>query len=228
VLQEFQKSDLGFARRAWADATHFGISGGKGNPRQLRQYIAHLRVALDQAKDMQTQRRLQERIGKLLGGSAVLWISDFTPTGAEVRKRLAERTAEALRGAMRGGALPGGGTALYACKLKLLQKYKAAKNTDERMAYYILSRAVEAPLRALLANAGIESPGVIYQIDRAGPGFGYDIRQGRVVNLAEAGILDAASVVWEGAYRAIYGAALALTVDTIIHRSNPPQEFLNA
>ena len=220
-----QAADLGFARRAWADHEYFGISGGKGDPRQLRQHIAALRVAFANNDDPQTRKRLQERIGKLLSGSAVLWIGDPSPITAQARKELAERTAEAMRGAMHSGVLPGGGLALLSCKPFLLERYHQAVDPDERAAYRILARAVEAPIRALLHNAGAEPVEILAQIRAAGRGCGYDVIQRKIVNMAEAGIVDSAAVVREAAYRAIHGAALALTVDVLIHRANPPAVY---
>ena len=224
-LLNVQASDFGFARRAWADHENFGISGGKGDPRQLRQHIAMLRSTFAKSNDSQRRKRLQERIGKLLGGSAVLWIGDPSPIAAQARKELAERTAEAMRGAMRSGVLPGGGLALLACKPLLLENYQQAKDPDERAACRILARAVEAPIRALLQNAGEEPVEILAQIAAAERGCGYDVVQRKIANLAETGIMDSAAVIREAAYRAIHGAALALTVDVLIHRTNSPDAY---
>lgn len=224
-LKGLQTSDFGLARRAWADKEYFGIAGGKGDPRRLRQHLATLRAAFAQSDDPGRRKRLQERIGKLLGGAAVLKIGHPSPISAQARKELAERTAEAMRGAMRSGVLPGGGIALLACQPSLLEKYHRAEDPDERAAYRILARAVEAPLQALLENAGKEPAVILAQIAAAGPGCGYDVLQGKIVAMQEAGILDSAAVIREAIYRAIHGAALALTVDVLVHRSNPPAMY---
>jgi chaperonin GroEL len=224
-LNHLQVSDFGFARRAWADHQYFGISGGKGDPRQLRQHIAALRMAYANSLDPQHRKRLQERIGKILGGSAELFVGDPSPFAAEMRKELAERTAEAMRGALRSGVLPGGGIALLACKKILLEKFHQARDTDERAAYRILAAAVEAPIRTLLDNAGENPFELMPQITLADQAIGFDVIQQKMVNMAEAGIVDSAAVVREAAYRAIHGAALALTVDVLIHRSNPPKAY---
>ncbi len=225
TLRAIRTADFGFARRAWADAHSFGISGGKGDRRQLRQHIAALRAAYARNGDFQQRKRLQERIGKLLGGSAILTIGDPSPFAAQMRKELAERTAEAMRGAMRMGVLPGGGVALLACKPLLLQKYHQAADSDERAAFRILARAVEAPIRTLLQNAGYEPFEVLAQVASAGRGMGFDVVRRKIVNMAEAGIVDSAAVVREAACRAILGAALALTVDVLVHRANPPEAY---
>jgi chaperonin GroEL len=225
TLHNLRAADFGFARRAWADSHYFGISGGKGDRRQLRQHIAALRAAFARNGDPLQRSRLQERIGKLLGGSALLSIGDPSPFAAQVRKELAQRTAEAMRGAMRMGVLPGGGVSLLACKPVLLQKYHQAVDSDERAAFRILARAVEAPIRALLQNAGYEPIEVLAQIAPAGRGWGFDVVRRKLVNMAEAGIVDSAAVIREAALRAIQGAALALTIDVLVHRARPPEAY---
>ena len=224
-LHNLRASDFGFARRAWADHQYFGISAGKGDPRQLRQHIAMMRASYAKSKDTKLRKRLQERIGKILGGSAALFVGDPSPLSAQMRKELAERTAEAMRGAMRSGVLPGGGVALLACKEIMLEKFHQSRETDERAAFRILAAACEAPIRTLLDNAGENPFEILPQILRAGRGYGYDVVQRKIVNMAEAGIVNSAAVVREAAFQAIHGAALALTVDVLVHRSNPPQAY---
>jgi chaperonin GroEL len=214
--------DLGQARRLWADTDHFGLVGGKGDPRRRRQHVAQLRVACAAVEDPQIRKRLRDRIGKLLGGSAVLRVGANTPLAAEERKASAERTAEAMRGAIRDGVVPGGGAALLACQPALQRKKQAAEDQDERAAYHILLHAVEAPIRALLENPGFKPGKALAQI---APGFGFDVIRGQAVDMAQAGIYDAASVVKAAMFSAIHGAALALTVDILVHRKNPPAVY---
>jgi len=219
------RTDFGFARRVWADAQYFGVSGGKGDPRRLRQHIAELRGAFQNCDGGELRQRLQERIGKLLGGSAILWIGDPSPIAAQARLELAKRCSEAMRGAMHSGVLPGGGVALLNCQKKLLDRYHAAQETDERAAYYILASAVEAPIRALLKNAGINPDEILAQIKAAGEGYGYDVLKHKLVHMVTAGIVDSAEVLHQAVYRAIYGAALILTVDILVHRAVPPEVY---
>jgi len=222
TLRAVRPAVLGRARQLWADREHFGIVGGKGDPRRLRQHIAQLRSAAVRVEDLETRRRCQARLGKLLGGSAVLWVGANTPLEIEARQALAERTAEAMRGALRDGVVPGGGAALLACQPILCQKLQAADDLDERLAYRILITAVEAPIRTLLGNAGFRPDKVLARLE---PGFGFDVMQGRAVDMAQAGLYDAASVVKAAIFSAIQGAALALTVDVLIHHKNPPAVY---
>jgi chaperonin GroEL len=225
TLGTVQVDDLGQARRAWADRDNFGITGGRGDPRRLRQHIAQLRSALKNTDEPEEHKRLQERIGILLGGTAVLWVGGNSPITIEARKALAERTAEAMRGALREGVLPGGGIALLACRSALLKKKRSAKDPDEYAAHTILLNAIETPIRTLIDNAGFKPDKVLSEIDLAGPGFGFDARQGQLVDMAQSGIYDAASVVKAATFSAIHGAALALTIDVLIHIKNPPDSY---
>jgi len=126
---------------------------------------------------------------------------------------------------MRSGVLPGGGIALLACQKSLLESYHQAQDTDERAAYRLLALALEAPIRTLIENAGENPYELLPQIKNAGEGVGYDVLQRRIVKMTEAGIVDSAAVLREAVYRAVHGAALALTVDVLIHRSDPPEDY---
>lgn len=215
--------DLGRARRAWADRNYLGIVGGKGDPRALRTHIARLRAALGRATDADTHRRLQKRIGRLMGGSATLWVGGATELEIEARKELAKRTADALRGAVREGVVPGGGVSLLACQPALQQRLDQSTDSDERAAYRILIKAMEEPIRTILANAGHDASQVMAEIKSAGPGHGFDVRSEQVVDMAQAGIWDAAVVQKAAVHGAIASAALALTIDVLVHHKEPEQ-----
>lgn len=218
TLRAVNPEDLGRARRAWADTRFFGIVGGKGDPRALRRHIADLRAAYQGANDPAQRQKLRKRIGKLMGGSATLWVGAATDKEVEARKELAERTAEALRGALMAGVVPGGGVALLACQPALEARLHASTETDAQAAYRMLLKALEAPARTIIANAGYEASAVIAEVKQAGPGCGFDVVSGRVVDMAEAGIFDVAPALKAAAHGAIASAALALTVDVMVHK----------
>jgi len=221
TLTRASAADLGQARRVWVDSTHLGVSGGQGDPRRLRQHIAELREAYVRSDDATARKRIQDRLGKLMGGAAVLSIGGVSDVAAEARKASAERTAEALRGAVREGVIPGGGVALLDCRPELRRRLSESDGPDQRAAYRILLGAVEAPIRTLLANAGLDAGRLLSEIEAAGPGHGCDVRTGSVVNMAEAGILDSAAVQLAALRGAVGSAALALTVDVLVHRRRP-------
>lgn len=224
-LARLTAADFGRARTAWATRDYFGIVAGRGDPRALRAHIADLRAAYARASEPEDRKRLRERIGKLMGGSAILWLAAATESEVNFRKELAERTAEAVRGALLEGVVPGGGVALLACRGPLAEALAAESDPDVRAALRIASDALAEPLRALARNAGYEPAEVLARLADAGPGCGFDVLQGRVVDMAQAGVLDAVAAQRGAAWRAITGAGLALTTDVLVHHRHPVQVY---
>jgi chaperonin GroEL len=225
TLARFRLQDLGRARRVWADRTYFGIVGGKGDTRALRKHIADLRAAYKGVDDPEARKKLRERIGKLMGGAATLWVGGTTELEIEARKALAQRTADALRGGILDGVLPGGGVALLACRPALQAEMEQATNPDARAACRILIKTLEAPIRAILTNAGYDASEVMAEIKQSDPGWGFDVRSGQIVDMAEAGVYDVASVQTAAVRSGIAGAALALTVDVMVHHQKPKESM---
>jgi len=215
--------DLGRARRAFADLRTFGIVGGKGNPRLLRQHIGHLRSAFNQSDDTVVREALLKRVGMLLGGAATLWIGAATELEIAARKELAERTAASVRAAMMEGVVPGGGVGLLACQPALQQALARSEDADERGAYRTLIKALAEPFRTLVSNAGYDASEAMAEVRMAGPGYGFDVTVGRALEVMEAGIYDPAIVLKSAVYGAVSAAALALTVDVLIHRTEQPK-----
>ena len=139
-----------------------------------------------------------------------------------MRKELAKRTKEAVRGALREGVLPGGGLALLDLRPVLQEKVRLAQDTDERVAYKILQKAVEVPIRTLLNNSGHHPETILAQMAQSRSGYGFDVTCGKITDMNQAGVVDAASVVKTALGSAIQSAALALTIDVLIQRANPP------
>ncbi|MEM7034839.1 MAG: chaperonin GroEL [Chloroflexota bacterium] len=225
TLRDVQASDLGRARRVWADKFNFGLSGGGGDPRQVREHIARLREAYRDSTDTEARESLQERIGKLLGGSATFWVGGTTKSEIEARKELAKRTGQALRGAVIEGILPGGGVALLNCRQMLQEHLAQSDVADQKAAYRILLRAIEEPIRTLLSNGGFEPSEVLGEIEQAKAGSGFDLQSQKVVDMIEAGVFDVATVQKDAVRSAITSAALALTIDVMIHHKKPEESM---
>lgn len=223
TFSRMKPADLGQARRVWADRNNFGIIGGKGSARALREHIAKLRTAYARTDQPAPRDKLRARIGKLLGGSATLWIGGVTEHDIEARKEVANRTASAMRAAITEGVVPGGGVALLACRSALQQKLDQSSDADERAAYHILLQAIEEPVRTIAANAGHDPSRVMAQITLAGPGHGFDVISEQVVDVTEASIYDATMVQKMAVFHALSSAALALTIDVMIHRNGQGQ-----
>lgn len=220
-LAGIRAEDLGHARRAWADREFFGIVGAQGDPRALRQHIARLKAAHSAIGDLAERKNLRERIGKLTGGAATLWIGGNTEAEVNVRKELAEHTIEAVRGALLAGVVPGGGTALLDCRPALRDRLKAATASEERAAYRILIRALEEPARTIIANAGFDVDEVMAEIRQAGRGHGFDVEAEQVVPMASRGVLDSGSALKAAVKLAVLSAGIALTADVLVHHKKP-------
>jgi chaperonin GroEL len=225
TLARLKVEDLGRARRVWGDRYHFGITGGQGDPRRLRAHIASLRQAYDELSDKDDRDKVLERIGKLMGGSATLWVGAFTESDIKARKEVAKRTADAMRAVVREGVVPGGGVALLACRPALRRMLENSTDDDERAAYRILIRAMEEPMRTIASNAGYDPSDVMAEVRHAGPGHGFDARSGEIVDLGAGGVLDAVAVQKAAVRGAIETGALALTIDVLMHRKNPPDSM---
>jgi len=219
MVDAAQVNHLGCARRIWTDSEYTGLIGGKGSPIAVREHIARLRKALSGTEDFDTRKRLRERIGNLMGGAAILHVGGSTDPEINARKDNAERTANALRGALTHGVLPGGAAALVNCQSVLKKKAERTNNLDERMAYWILSRSLEEPLRAILINAGYEAEPILARLTTSGRGF--DVRCGKFVDMTCAEMMDSAGVMRSAVHGAVASAALALTVDVLVHHRQP-------
>jgi len=124
---------------------------------------------------------------------------------------------------MMEGVVPGGGVSLLACRPALQDMLDQSTDPDERAAYRILMRAVQEPFRTIVANAGYDASEVMAEIKLAGPGHGFDVTSGQVVDMMQAGIWDAAIVQKSAVYATIAGAAQALTIDVLVHRQEQPE-----
>lgn len=215
--------DLGQARRIWADAGHFGIVSGRGSVQRKRAHIDALRARAETVDDLAEQKALQKRVGRLLGGSVAVGVGGATDSEAKARVAVAERSAAATRGALLSGVLPGGGVALLNCRRILEERAAGATDTDERAAYRMLARALAAPFRTILDNAGYEPGAALAQIGVDDATTGFDVTTGRAVDVLDAGIVDSAASLIAATTSAIRGAALALTIDTFIQRESRPQ-----
>ncbi len=221
TLEQVTPQHFGQARRVWAEQRTFGIIGGRGNPQQLRAHFANLEKRFKRTPDSAQRSRIQQRLGRLMGGSATLWIGGATDPEIEVRKAIAERAAAVLRTAVSEGVVLGGGLALLNCRAALEQRASAASESAERAAYHMLSEALAVPMRVIFANAGFDPSAIMARLAFEDRLVGFDVVEQRIVNFAEAGILDSVAVQKAAVRNAVATAALALTIDTLVHLRKP-------
>ena len=182
-----------------------------------------LKTKFELETDAAPRQHTRDRIGKLMGGAATLWVGAATENALETRKALAQRAADTLRRAVTSGVLPGGGTALRACRPMLEAQLAQNADPDSHAAYRILLNMLSEPTRIIVFNAGYDVGDTLATLSESAPGCGFDAISGRVVDMVDAGILDAADVQKQAVYTAITTAALALTVDVLVHHRKPQQ-----
>ncbi len=219
--EKISADHFGKARRVWADKNFLGIFAGGGDPVKIRAHIKMLKDRYQQINDDETLELTLTRLGKLMGGSASLYIGGISETEIEHRKETATWAIGAVRSALLRGVLPGGGAAFLACKSTLEQRAIRAQSLEEKVAYQVLSRAMEEPTRTILGNAGYDPDLMISRIGEAPGCDGFDVRSGKPAAMVQAGILDSAGVLMEAVKGAVSSAALILTVDTLVHRKKP-------
>ncbi len=218
MLEKVNAESFGHARRVWADMERFVVVNGKGEPRALRSHIQTIRHAVQHADTPEQRNKLRERIGRLQGGAAILSIGGATETEMKTRRDSAERAALVLRSALREGIVNGGGISLLDCRPALESASKTILDEDERAGFRALIKTLDAPARLILTNSGFDPSGFLTQL---GHGRGIDARTGQLVELSTAGILDSAASARGALISAVRSAALASTVDVVVHKRNP-------
>lgn len=223
-LRGMKTKRLGQAKQVWVERTMFGLVSDRDNQQELTEHLADLLQQREYAKDAEVKAFLSERIGKILGGVAILRIGDASPTRMDNRIEVAKETAKSMRLALADGVLPGGGVALLDCRAALEQAVADEPDSDSRAAFRILCRALEEPLRAICFNAGYDSA-KIAELEGMSAGHGIDVRTGDVIKSVDAGVIDVASVLKAAVRGAVGGAALALTIDVLLHHETPRQTY---
>ena len=222
-LDRIPAESWGQSELAWLDDGRFGILAAQGRIAAIEREIAALERRFAQSSDERQTMICRTRIGRLHGGSAVIWCGGSAESEIRYQQALIERTVAALRSALLEGCLPGGAISLLACQPRLQAHVEASRDPHKRAAGQILMKAIAAPCKQLLVNAGHESPGlIIHELQTRRNGTGYDVQTSQFVEMAQDGAVDSAAAVMAAVRHGISGAALALTVDVILHRPHPP------
>jgi chaperonin GroEL len=214
MLESVTVVDLGQARRVVATKDETTIVEGRGKPEDIKARITQIKAQIEDTTSDYDREKLQERLAKLSGGVAVIKIGAPTEVELKERKARMEDALHATRAAVEEGVLPGGGTAL-------LRTSSAAENLplegDQKVGAEILRRALDEPLRQLVANAGLEGSLIVEQIRRQNqPNYGFDVLREQYVDLIEAGIIDPAKVTRTALQNAASVAGMILTTEALV------------
>jgi chaperonin GroEL len=213
-LEKTTLADLGRAKRIVITKENTTIIDGAGEAEKIQSRIAQVKAQIEETSSDYDREKLQERVAKLAGGVAVIKVGASTEIEMKEKKARVEDALHATRAAVEEGVVPGGGVALIRA-LKAVEGLKG-DNTDQDLGIAITRRALEAPLRAIVANAG-EEPSVILNKVKEGTGnFGYNAATGEFGDMVAMGILDPTKVTRTALQHAASVAGLAITTEAII------------
>ncbi len=225
TLAKAQLGDLGRARRVEVGKDDTTLIGGGGAEAALRERVAQLRKERDQADSSYDREQLDERIARLSGGVALIKVGAATETELKERKIRVEDALHATRAAVAEGIVPGGGVALLRARAVLAQPPAAALagSLDHDCGRRIIARALEEPLRRIVANAGEEPSVVLHRVETAAdPAHGYNAATREYGDLLRMGVIDPVKVTRLALQNAASIAALMLTTDCLIANAPPP------
>jgi chaperonin GroEL len=220
-LEKVQAAFFGSARRVEVDKDNTTIIGGAGDRGKIAGRVAQIKEQLAKATSDYDREKLEERVAKLAGGVAVVKVGAATESEMKERKARVEDAVHATRAAVEEGVLPGGGVALLRARAKLAGLHGA--NHDQDAGVRIVLRAVEEPLRQIVANAG-EDPSVVLNRVLGGEGsFGFNALSREYGDLVAMGILDPCKVTRTALQNAASVAGLILTTDCLIAELPEPK-----
>ncbi len=202
---------LGEAEKITITKENTTIVGGAGDKEDIQKRAELIRKQISTTTSDYDREKLQERLGKLAGGVAVLYVGATTEVEMKEKKDRVEDALNATRAAVEEGYLPGGGVA-YVRAAEVLKDLKG-ENEDETTGIRIVARAIEEPLRQIAENAGVEGSVIIQKIREGKADFGYNARTGEFVNLYEAGVIDPTKVARVALENAASVAGMFLTTE---------------
>jgi chaperonin GroEL len=212
-LESVNLEDLGRAKSVVVDKENTTIVEGNGKSGDIQGRVNQIRRAIEETTSDYDREKLQERLAKLAGGVAVINVGAATETEMKEKKARVEDALHATRAAVEEGIVPGGGVALLRCWAAI----DAVKlEGDEQIGVDIVKRAIEAPLRSLSSNAGVEGSIIVQEVKRRKNNDGYNVATGQYEDLVKAGVVDPKKVTRTALQNAASIAALLLTTECLI------------
>ena len=204
---------LGTARQVKVNKENTVIVGGAGDPQEIKNRIKSIKAQIEETTSDYDKEKLQERLAKLAGGVALISVGAATEVEMKEAKMRIEDALAATRAAVEEGIVPGGGVAYLRCQ-KAIDTLELAG--DEKVGAEIVARAIEAPLRKLVSNAGQEAALVVAKVKADKGSNGYNVRTGEYADLMKCGVVDPAKVVRTALQNAASIAGLLLTTDCMV------------
>lgn len=205
---------LGTAEKVTIDKDHTTIVNGAGAPENIKARVATIKAQIEATSSDYDREKLQERLAKLAGGVAVLYVGAASEVEMKEKKDRVEDALSATRAAIEEGTVPGGGVA-YIRASHVLDALKG-ETPDEQTGIEIIHRAIEEPLRQIVANAGKEGAVVVQKVREGKGDFGYNARLDKFENLISAGVIDPTKVARVALENAASIAGMFLTTEVVI------------
>ncbi|HKW03348.1 MAG TPA: chaperonin GroEL [Vicinamibacterales bacterium] len=219
-LENIKMEDLGKAKKITIDKDNTTIVEGSGAQSAIEGRVKQIRTQVEETTSDYDREKLQERLAKLVGGVAVIKVGAATETEMKEKKARVEDAMHATKAAVEEGIVPGGGVALLRC-VKVLDGLKLEH--DQKVGADIVRRAIEAPLRWIATNAGVEGSIVLEKVKESkDAGFGYNAATDKYEDLVKAGVIDPTKVVRSALQNASSIASLLLTTEAMV--SEIPEE----
>ncbi len=214
TLENMTPDMLGKAEKVVVTKDNTTVVNGAGSAEAIQERADLIRKQIETTTSDYDREKLQERLGKLAGGVAVLYVGAATEVEMKEKKDRVEDALSATRAAVEEGIVPGGGVA-YIRAAEAIKDLKGA-NDDETTGIHIVARAIEEPLRQIAANAGVEGSVIINKIRENSGDFGYNARTEEYVNMFEAGVIDPTKVSRVALENAASVAGMFLTTECAI------------
>ena len=205
---------LGTARTVTVDKDNTTIVGGKGSSEAIEERVKQIRAQIETTTSDYDREKLQERLAKLAGGVAVLYVGAASEVEMKEKKDRVDDALHATRAAVEEGIVPGGGVALVRAKEAI--KAVKAENKDEQTGVEIVLRAIEEPLRTIVNNAGGEGSVVVAKVEAGKDDFGFNAKTDEYVNMFQAGIIDPTKVTRVALENAASVAGMILTTEAAV------------
>jgi len=213
-LENASADDLGTAEKITIDKDNTTIVNGVGKKADIKARIGQIKAQIESTTSDYDKEKLQERLAKLAGGVAVLYVGAATEVEMKEKKDRVDDALHATRAAIEEGIVPGGGTA-YIRAAAVISKMEG-DNNDETTGMKIVLRAIEEPLRQIVANAGGEGAVVVNAVREGKNDFGYNARTEVYENLYKAGVIDPTKVTRVALENAISISGMMLTTECVI------------
>ena len=214
-LESLDLSHLGRAKSVTVDKAETTIVQGAGKQADVQARVQQLRQQIENTESEYDREKLQERLAKLTGGVAIVSVGAGTEAEMKQKKARVEDALHATRAAVEEGIVPGGGVALLRCR-EAVEKARSQAKGDEKIGVDIILHALEAPIRQIAENGGIDGAVVADEVAQKDVTIGYDANKGEYVDMLKAGIIDPVKVVRVALTNAASISGLLLTTEALV------------